>query len=86
MVILGATPAFSTTEPMMDFLKILRDEGTLTQNEYGLLINASKADKEHIEDIKADTNQTIAKQIKETKNDAGWASKVKVKGDVRLRY
>ena len=51
-LIIGSSPAFAANETMMDLLKVLRDKGTLTQNEYELLVNASKADKEHIEAIK----------------------------------
>ena len=85
-LIIGSSPAFAANETMMDLLKVLRDKGTLTQNEYELLVNASKADKEHIEAIKTDTHHSLAKQLKKAKKAEGWASKVKVKGDIRLRY
>ena len=38
-----------------------------------------------IEAIKTDTH-SLAKQLKKVKKAEGWASKVKVKGDIRLRY
>tara|TARA_B100000214_G_scaffold373008_1_gene352441 strand:+ start:108 stop:1319 length:1212 start_codon:yes stop_codon:yes gene_type:complete len=80
------TATLAATETMMNLLKVLRDKGTLTQNEYELLVNASKADEEHIEAIESDTNQSLTKQLKKAKKAKGWASKVKVKGDIRLRY
>ena len=85
-LIIASSPAFVANETMMDLLKVLRDKGTLTQIEYALLVNASKADKEHIEAIKVDTNHSLAKQLKKAKKAEGWASKVTVKGDIRLRY
>ena len=71
---------------MMELLRILRDKGTLTQNEYELLVNASKADKERVEVIKNDTMGAVSKQLKKAKKAESWATKVKVKGDIRLRY
>ena len=45
-LILIASPIHAANQSMMELLRILRDKGTLTQNEYELLVNASKADKE----------------------------------------
>ena len=49
-------------------------------------MNASKADKEYYRGHQSDTNHSLAKQLKKAKKAEGWASKVKVKGDIRLRY
>ena len=81
-----ATPTHGANESMMELLRILRDKGTLTQNEYELLVNASKADKERVKVIKNDTKGTVSKQLKKAKKAESWATKVKVKGDIRLRY
>ncbi|OUU76260.1 MAG: hypothetical protein CBC29_00645 [Methylococcaceae bacterium TMED69] len=81
-----ATTTYGANESMMDLLKILRDKGTLTSSEYELLVNASKADKERVEIIKNETIGTVSKQLKKAKKAEGWATKVKVKGDIRLRY
>jgi phosphate-selective porin OprO/OprP len=51
MAILSA-PANAANEAMLDLLKILRDKGSITQEEYELLINAAKADAEVVEDVK----------------------------------
>ena len=83
-----ATTTYGANESMMDLLKILRDKGTLTQNEYELLVNASKADKERAEGIKSENTApaVVSKQLKKAKKAESWATKVKVKGDIRLRY
>ena len=86
VMMLTTTATYGANESMMDLLKILRDKGTLTQNEYELLVNASKADKERVEVIKNDTMGAVSKQLKKVKKAESWATKVKVKGDIRLRY
>ncbi|MBI2992988.1 MAG: hypothetical protein HYY48_02285 [Gammaproteobacteria bacterium] len=43
-----SAPAFAVNDAMMDLLKILRDKGSLTAEEYELLVAASKADAEHV--------------------------------------
>jgi phosphate-selective porin OprO/OprP len=58
-MVLGAmaafsTPAFAVNDAMLDLLKILRDKGSITAAEYEMLVNAAKADGEHVED---NTNQ-----------------------------
>ena len=85
-LILIVSPIYAANESMMELLRILRDKGTLTQNEYELLVNASKADKERVEVIKNDTMGAVSKQLKRAKKAESWATKVKVKGDIRLRY
>jgi len=44
-----STPAMASNEAMMDLLKILRDKGSISAEEYELLANASKADAEKVE-------------------------------------
>lgn len=83
-----ATATYGANQSMMELLRILRDKGTLTQNEYELLVNASKADKERAEGIKSENTApaVVSKQLKKAKKAESWATKVKVKGDIRLRY
>ena len=45
-----STPTFAMNDAMLDLLKILRDKGSLTNDEYSLLVSASRADAEKIED------------------------------------
>lgn len=44
-----STPAFATNDAMLDLLKVLRDKGSITADEYGVLANAANADKEKTE-------------------------------------
>jgi hypothetical protein len=70
-----STPAYATSETMMNLLSILRDKGSISQDEYDALVNAAKT-----EDKEA--KKTAAK----TAEAASWTSKIKIKGDMRLRY
>ncbi|MDB2705553.1 putative porin [Pseudomonadota bacterium] len=77
-------PAHANNEAMMDLLKVLRDQGTITAANYDLLSNAAKADKEASEAVKmsaekADKNTSTLKKL-------SWAEKIKIKGDTRFRY
>ncbi|MDH5358780.1 MAG: OprO/OprP family phosphate-selective porin [Gammaproteobacteria bacterium] len=63
-------PAQANNEAMMNLLKVLRDQGTITAESYELLINAAKADKEATEtttaEVKAEVNQATADMPKIT--------------------
>ncbi|MGH8248640.1 MAG: hypothetical protein ACREUU_19700, partial [Gammaproteobacteria bacterium] len=41
-----SAPAFAANDAMIDLLKILKDKGSITQEEYDLLVGAAKADDE----------------------------------------
>jgi hypothetical protein len=69
---------------MMDLLKVLRDQGTITEQNYELLVNAAKADKEYVEAVKIDADK--AKDNASFIKKLSWAEKIKIKGDVRFRY
>jgi hypothetical protein len=77
-------PAQANNDAMMDLLKVLRDQGTITSQNYDLLANAAKADKEYVEAVKvnADKAETNASSLEKL----SWAEKIKLKGDVRFRY
>jgi len=47
-----SAPGFAANEAMLDLLKILRDKGSISQEEYELLVNAAKSDAEVVEDVK----------------------------------
>jgi hypothetical protein len=80
----SAAPAFASNEAMMDLLKVLRDKGTISAQDYELLTNAAKADDE----VVADAVNRVAKVEKSAKKSkaASWAEKIKLKGDARFRY
>jgi hypothetical protein len=69
---------------MMDLLKVLRDQGTITEQNYELLVNAAKADKEYVEAVKIDADK--AKDNSSILKKLSWAEKIKIKGDMRFRY
>jgi hypothetical protein len=77
-------PAHANNEAMMDLLKVLRDQGTITEQNYELLVNAAKADKEYVEAVKIDADK--AKDNSSILKKLSWAEKVQFKGDMRFRY
>ena len=84
-----STPVGAATDAMMDLLKILRDKGSLTNDEYQMLVNAAKADDEKTEAVKTEVTKTVDDKLAaaaKTTESMSWASKVKVKGDMRVRY
>lgn len=52
-VLLGATvmPVQANNEAMLNLLKVLRDQGTITAENYNLLVDAAKADKEAAKEV-----------------------------------
>ena len=60
------TPAYATSDAMLDLLKILVGKGSLTQNEYELLVNAAKADDEKSESKVNEVKEEVAEIEKKT--------------------
>lgn len=79
-------PVFAVNEAMLDLLKVLYDKGTLTSQEYELLVNASRADEEKIESSKNDMQHAVKEEISTFEKASGWTKKIKLKGDIRTRY
>lgn len=52
-------PAQANNEAMMDLLKVLRDKGTISAEDYGMLKNAAAADKEATEAQKAEIKKEV---------------------------
>ena len=69
-------PAMATNEAMLDLLEILVKKGSITQGEYELLVNASKADGEKVE---GNINEMKAKVAKTTKKMPKITTKGKFK-------
>jgi phosphate-selective porin OprO and OprP len=79
-----STPAMATNEAMLDLLKLLKDKGSLTTEEYELLANAAKADGEKVEgtinEMKADVDNktkdmpkiTTKGKFKVASQDGDW--------------
>ena len=72
-----STPAMATNEAMLDLLKILKDKGSITAEEYELLQNAAKADGEKVE---GSVNEMKAKVDKATKK----MPKINTKGKLQI--
>lgn len=74
-------PAQANNDAMMDLLKVLRDQGTITSENYELLTNASKADAEAVEEVKNDLKTaksempkiTTEGKIKIESQDGNWS-------------
>ncbi len=73
-----STPAFATNEAMLDLLKILRDKGSISSEEYELLVNASKADKEKAEGAASEAKAAVKKATKDL-------PKINTKGKLEIK-
>ena len=82
-------PVFAANDALMELFKILRDKGSLTQDEYELLVRAAKADEEKVEQVKHEVGEEIeanAAVVEEKTKEPAWAEKIAIKGDLRTRY
>ena len=89
MIVLLSAPVFASNEAMLELIKILRDKGNITDSEYELLRNAAVADEEKIEASVSEVRQDVEDDTgvaNKSMELAGWASKIMLKGDIRLRY
>ena len=76
----ASMPAAATSETMQNLLSILRDRGSISQDEYNALMNAAA-----MEDQEAKKKEEkMAEAAKSSKSD--WTDKVRIKGDLRTRY
>ena len=64
-------------ETMLELLKVLRDNGSLSNQEYDLLMKAAAQDQPTVSEI------AVAPK---TNDKTSWTESVKLKGDLRLRY
>jgi phosphate-selective porin OprO/OprP len=55
----AAAPTFAANDAMLELMKILRDRGSLTNDEYELLVNAAKADTEQTEWAKQEVRTAV---------------------------
>ena len=78
-------PTFASNDSMIELLKVLRDNGTITEDAYSVLVNSAAADKERTDaQIEEAAEQKVA-AVKESTAAMKWAEKIKFKGDLRLR-
>ncbi len=73
-------PAQANNDAMLDLLKVLRDQGTITAQNYELLANAAKADKESLDAV--DTK--VANVEKKAKKAADNGVKIDTKGKIKI--
>ena len=74
-------PAQANNDAMIDLLKVLRDQGTITAQNYELLANAAKADKESLDSVdakaekagKSDVKITTKGKLKIASTDGNWS-------------
>jgi len=59
-------PVQANNDAMLDLLKVLRDQGTITAQNYELLANAAKADKESLDAVDAKAEKAGKSDIKVT--------------------
>lgn len=59
-----SAPAYAANDAMMDLLKILRDKGSISADEYDLLKAASAADKEKVEGVANELKGELSKKTK----------------------
>ena len=60
-----SAPALAVNEAMLDLLKILRDKGSITAEEYDLLRNAARADGEKVEGSLNEMQANVDKKTKD---------------------
>jgi hypothetical protein len=84
--LLGAAvmPVHASNEAMLDLLKVLRDRGTITAQDYDLLANAAKADKEAGDAVAMKVEKVEKKSA--SFSNLEWAERIKIKGDMRFRH
>ena len=82
---LCASPVFASNDAIKELLKVLRDNGTISEQAYSVLKNSVDADAERTHaEMEKTTDQKLAK-IVQADGKKQWAEKIKLKGDLRLR-
>ncbi len=82
-------PAVAANEALIELFKILQQKGSLSNDEYELLVNAAKADEEKSARSKHESSEEVTQQVAavEAKTaNSGWTEKIRLKGDLRTRY
>ena len=69
-----ASPTYAANDAMLELVKILRDKGSITQEEYDLLVNAAKGEEKHV----AETSKNLPKittkgKLKIESQDGNWS-------------
>ncbi len=80
-----SSQAFAANDAMMELLKVLRDNGTITNEAYDLLKNSAAADEERTDAKIEETAEKKLASVNKISDKLKWAEKIKLKGDLRLR-
>ncbi len=72
-----STPALAANEAMLELFKILRDKGSLTNEEYDMLVNAAREDEDKIKEAANKVNADIEEKTKDL-------PKVTTKGKIKI--
>lgn len=80
------SPVLATNDAMIELLKVLRDNGTISEEAFNLLKNSAHADTERIDTIIEETAEQKLTSVKKMSDNLKWTEKIKLKGDLRLRY
>lgn len=78
-------PVFAGSDAMLELLKLLKDKGSISAEEYGLLVNTARADEEKSDEVNHDFKKEITQTVRGL-DRARWAEKIRIKGDARMRY
>lgn len=88
-----ATPALAANDTTMQLIEMMRDNGTITDAQYQQLRSAAMQDEQPVAGTRqtdAQTQASIAEAVDDRIDarfaDYDWMSKIKLKGDIRLRY
>lgn len=84
MLFSGMTLA--ANDSMVELLKVLRDNGTISAEAYSVLANSAKADQERTDAKIDEVAEKKVASVKKTTDKLKWAENFKLKGDMRLRY
>jgi hypothetical protein len=70
-------PAYAANDALLELMKILRDKGSITQEEYALLVDAARTEEDKLETIKQEVTAEVKKDVAMQAADLGGAPAVK---------
>ena len=79
--VLVSTPAVAANDAMLELLKVLRDNGTISDEAYSLLKNSAQADAERTDAKIEETAEKKLASVNTVSDKLKWAEKIKFKGD-----
>ena len=78
-------PVLAANDAMVELLKVLRDNGTISDEAFSLLKNSAAADAERTNAKIEETAEEKLASVNKISDKLKWAEKIKLKGDLRLR-